>query len=62
MVFLQMSQQVSLESPLPGFLNDERNHLLIVDVSQLLVSPSACVRMVFYNRLSYNAGKKLSNQ
>ncbi|XP_042014355.1 general transcription factor 3C polypeptide 3-like [Salvia splendens] len=32
------SQQVSMESPLPGFLNEERNHLLIVDLCKSLSS------------------------
>ncbi|KAL1533395.1 general transcription factor 3C polypeptide 3-like isoform X2 [Salvia divinorum] len=32
------TQQVSIESPLPGFLNEERNHLLIVDLCKSLSS------------------------
>ncbi|XP_047955109.1 general transcription factor 3C polypeptide 3-like isoform X1 [Salvia hispanica] len=32
------SQQVSMESPLPGFLNEEKNHLLIVDLCKSLSS------------------------
>ncbi|XP_047964509.1 general transcription factor 3C polypeptide 3-like isoform X2 [Salvia hispanica] len=32
------SQQVSMESPLPGFLNEERNHMLIVDLCKSSLS------------------------